>query len=161
MPSKADREWRKNTREAHNAKQVKTQPNTSERWKDETNLFDLYSSSDDETGVDARQIRISDKGSLAQCVRVLIQGVSVYGIMNSGADITIIGGLIRKVAAAAKLRKRDLKNPDETLLTYDHQLFTLDGRVDLDIFNEKTMNTPIYIKKNAHEQLLLLGGVCR
>lgn len=97
-----------------NAKQVKTPPNTSEQGMEETNLLDLlYSSSDDETGVDVRQICISNKGSHAQCVRVLIQGVPVYGIVDSGTNITIIGsGLFRKVAATAKLRKRDLKKPD-------------------------------------------------
>ena len=39
-----------------------------------------------------------------------------YAILDSGADITIIGGvLFRKVAAMAKLKKRDLKKPGKTL----------------------------------------------
>ena len=147
-----------------NTKQVTTHPDTRAQEIEETNLLDLlYSSSDDEGDANVRQIRISDQGSHPQCARVLIQGVPVYGIVDSGADITIIrGGLFRKVAAAAKLRKRDLKKPDKTPRTYDHQPFTLNGRMDLDIsFNEKTMCTPIYIKMDAHEQLLLSEGVCR
>jgi hypothetical protein len=48
---------------------------------------------------------ISDKGSHAQCARVQIQGMPIYGIVDSGADIIIGGGLFRKIAAAAKLRE--------------------------------------------------------
>ena len=34
--------------------------------------------------------------------------------------------------------------------------------MDLDVtFNGKTMRTPIYIKMDAHDQLLLSEGVCR
>ena len=34
--------------------------------------------------------------------------------------------------------------------------------MDLDVsFNGKVMNTPIYIKMDAHDQLLLSEGVCR
>ena len=147
-----------------NAKQVKSHPRTSEKEMEGANLLDLlYSSSDEEAGANVLQIRINDQGRRPQCARVLIQGVPVYGIVDSGADISIIGGgLFRRVAAAAKLRKRDLKKPDKTPRTYDHQPFSLDGRMDLDIsFGEKTMCTPIYIKMDAHEQLLLSEGVCR
>ena len=38
----------------------------------------------------------------------------------------------------------------------------LDGRINFDIeFLDKTMSTPIYVKMDAHEQLLLSEGVCR
>ena len=41
-------------------------------------------------------------------------------------------------------------------------MFSLDGRVDLDIsFNGITMRTPIYIKVEAADKLLLGEGVCR
>jgi hypothetical protein len=34
--------------------------------------------------------------------------------------------------------------------------------MDLDLsFGEKTMTTPIYLKMDAHDQLLLSEGVCR
>ena len=83
-------------------------------------------------------------------------------LWDSGADITIMGGvLFRKVATVAQLRKRDLKRPDKTPRNYDQTPFTLDGYMDLDItFKGKTMCTPVYIKADAQEQLLL-SGVCR
>ena len=54
------------------------------------NLMDiLYSSSDPE----------GDEGSKPRCARVLAQGVSAYGIIDTTADIIIIGGnLFQKVA---------------------------------------------------------------
>ena len=52
--------------------------------------------------------------------------------------------------------------PDKTPRTYDQKSFTLDGKMDLDIvFEEKAMRTPVYIKMDAHGQLLLSEGVCR
>ena len=83
------------------------------------------------------------------------------GIVDSGADITIIGGeLFRIVAAVARLRKKDLKKPDRVPRTYDHRAFTLDGRMDL-YLDGTTMRTPVYIKMDAREPLLLSEGVCR
>ena len=96
-------------------------------------------------------------------MKLLIQGVPAYGIIDSGADITIMGGvLFKKVAAVAKLKKQDLKRPYKTPRNYDLTPFTLDGRIDLDVvFNDQEMRTPVYVKADAHEQLLLLEGVCR
>ena len=73
------------------------------------------------------------------------------GIVDSGADIAIIGGeLFRIVAAVARLRKKDLKKPDRVPRTYDHRPFTLDGRMDLDLsFDGTTMRTPVYIKMDT------------
>ena len=108
-------------------------------------------------------VRVQDKGSQPHCAPIQIQGVPAYGIIDSGADITIIGGnLFRKVAAAARLKKRDLQKPDKTPRTYDQKPFQLDGRMDLDIsFSDQTMRTPVYIKMDTHDQLLLSEGVCR
>ena len=73
-----------------------------------------------------RVVRLTDKGSNPQCVKLLIQGVPAYGIIDSGADFTKIGGvLFKKVAAVAKLKKRDLKRPDKTPRNYDHTLPSL------------------------------------
>jgi len=120
----------------------------------------LLSSSEDET---VREVRVTDKGSVPQGARVLLQGVPADGIIDSGADITIVGGdLFRKVATAARLKKRDFKRPDRTPRSYDQKPFSLDGRMDLDIsFDGKTMNTAVYVKMDAHDQLLLSEGVCR
>lgn len=38
------------------------------------------------------QVRVRDTSSLLECVKLFIQDVPVYGIIDSGADITIIGG---------------------------------------------------------------------
>ena len=58
----------------------------------------------------------------------------------------------------ARLKKRDLKKPNKTPRNYDQTPFTLDGGIDLDItFEGRTMSTPVYIKSDAHKQLLLSG----
>ena len=41
---------------------------------------------------DVRQVRIIDKGSHPRCVQVLVEGIPTMGVMDSGADITIMGG---------------------------------------------------------------------
>ena len=67
-----------------------------------------------------------------------------------------------KVAAVAKLRKKDFKNPDKQPRTYDQHTFTLDGMINMEIkFKDKVMKTPVYIKMDAHDQLLLSEGLCR
>ena len=123
----------------------------------------LLSSSEDEQPTQVNTVRIMDQGSVPQCVKVQIQGVPAYGLIDSGADITIIGGsLFKKVAAVARLRKRDFMKADRVPRTYDQQPFRLDGRMDLDVeFGNRRMTTPVYIKMDAHDQLLLSEGVCR
>ena len=45
---------------------------------------------------------------------------------------------------------------------YGQKPFMPDGRLDLDItFGDTTMNTPIYLKMDAKQDLLLSEGVCR
>ena len=107
-------------------------------------------------------VRVSDKGSRPQYVNVEIQGVPTSGVIDTGADITIIGGgLFKKVATAARLRKKDFKKSDRIPRTYDRKPFELHGRMDLEIsFDGKSLRTPIYIKMDAHDQLLLAEGVC-
>ena len=88
----------------------------------------LYSDPDEEEGANARAIRVQDGGSRSQCVKVQVQGVPAYGLIDTGADITIIGGkLFEKVATVARLRKRYFKKPDKIPRTYDQKTFTLDG----------------------------------
>lgn len=108
-------------------------------------------------------VHVQDGGSNTRCVRVLIQGVPAVGIIDSGADITIMGGaLFKKVTAVARLRKRDFHKADKIPRGYDQRPFHLDGRMDLDIsFQDQIMTTPVYLKMDAHDQLLLSEGVCR
>ena len=55
-----------------------------------------------------------------------------------------------------------LRKSDRTARNYDGQPFQLDGVMDLDItFDDKTIRTSVYIKMNAHDQLLLSEGECR
>ena len=119
----------------------------------------LYSSEGDDSVL---LIRVEDQGSQSQWAKVSIQGFSTDGIIDSGADITIMNGdLFKKIAAAAHLKKRDLKPADKSPHAYNRQPFTLDGRMDLEvIFGERAITTPVYIKMEAHDPLLLSEGVC-
>ena len=107
-------------------------------------LLDILYSSDEEKEAEVSVVEVRDHVSHPQCARVEIQGVPVFGVIDSGADITIIGGnLLRRVASVAKLlRKKDLKPADKVPRNYDQRPFTLHGRMDLDIsFAGKTMTT--------------------
>ena len=66
------------------------------------------------------------------------------------------------MATAAQLRKSQLQKPDKVPKNYDWREFHLHGKMDLDIaFDGLAMNTPVYIKLDASEPLLLPEGVCR
>ena len=57
--------------------------------------------------------------------------------------------------------RRTLKRADKVPHTYDRHSFSLDGLMDMDIsFGGRTMCTPVYLKMNAHDPLLLSEGVC-
>ncbi len=91
----------------------------------------LLSSSEDEDISDIKKVELKDGGSDPKCVTVLLQGVPATGLIDSGADITIMGGeLFKTVAVAAKLKKKDLQKADKTPKTYDQRVFSLDGRVN-------------------------------
>ena len=106
---------------------------------------------------------MEDKGSHSMCVRVQVEGVPVYGLIDTGADITIIGGnLFKKVAAVARLKKKNFQPADKIAHNYDGKPFQLHGRMMMEItFQEKTLRTPVYIKMDAQDQLLLSEGACR
>ena len=93
-------------------------------------------------------MRIDDKGSRQQYADVVVEGVPATGVVDSGAEITIMNvKLFARIAAVARLKKSQLKPPNRVPRTYDRRVFTLDGRVDLDVsFDSVTMRTPIYIK---------------
>jgi len=109
-----------------------------------------------------RLVQVEDRGSKPRKVMIDLQGVPAEGIIDSGADITIIGPeLFKKVAAVARLTKSMFKKPDKVPYTYNHQQFHLDGRIDLDVgFNGRRMRTPVYVKMDAGNPLLLSEGVC-
>ena len=123
----------------------------------------LPDSESDSDGDGLKAVTVADEGSKSQKAKVIVGGVPLSGIIDSGADITIMGGLaFKQVAAVAKLKKRDFKPPDKVPRNYDRQPFHIDGKIDVNIeFDGKTMLTPIYIKMDAPELLLLSEGVCR
>ena len=104
-----------------------------------------------------------DEGSHPHYAEVLVQGVLSQGIIDSGADITIMGAsLFQKVAAANRIKKRYFHKPEKVLHIYDQRTFTLHGYLNLDVaFGDKTIETRVYVKMEAHDELLLSEGVCR
>ena len=121
-----------------------------------------YLQSDSENS-DVQMVRITDKGSWSVKAHVEIQGVPVDGVVDSASDISIMGGeLFKRVAAVARLKKKDFKAADKTPRAYDMRVFRLDGKLDLDIsFDGQTMQTPVYVKMDSTTDLLLSKGVCR
>ena len=107
--------------------------------------------------------RVQDKGNKLRRANVVIAGVPTNGVIDSGADITIVGGdLFRRIVAVEKVKKRQFKPVDKLPHTYDRRPFHLDGKIDVDItFTGTTMKTTVYVKLDAAEQLLLSEGVCR
>ena len=110
-----------------------------------------------------QDVKITDEGSYSQYAEVFIQGVPAEGLIDSGAEFTIVDGdLFKKVATVNKSKKKDLKKPDKVPKTYSRQTFIHYGRMELDIsFGEKLIRTSVFIKMDAYDQLLLSEGVCR
>ena len=126
------------------------------------NPYDLLLSSSEEED-EVKQVRVADSGSRSQLARVDIQGVPADGVVDTAADITIMGGkLFALVAASARLKKKDFRKPDKVPRSYDRRVFQLDGCMELDVtFEGTTLTTTVYIKMDAFDQLLLSEGVCR
>jgi len=126
-------------------------------------LYLLSDGSDSEDAVGVKEIRIPDRSSQPQTVGLVVGGVLMDGVVDSGSDITIIGKeMFKKVASVAKLRKKDFKSPDKQPRTYNLQPFRVHKRIEVDVsFGDHTMKTSIYVKMDAPEQLLLSEGVCR
>ena len=79
-----------------NTRQVTTESSNDHLNASEASCGDplpfLYSDSDGTVDT----VRVSDKGSKFQYVNVQVQGVPTSGILDTGADITIIGGELFK-----------------------------------------------------------------
>ena len=70
--------------------------------------------------------------------------------------------LFKKLAALARLKKKDLKKPDKTPRSFDRKPISFDGRLDLGItFDGEMVNTPVHLKMDSAEELLLSEGMCR
>lgn len=145
--------------------QIKVQSSPSQSTKQETldPLTVLYLSTDKSGGDNVRVVRVQDGDSQPHYAEVQVQGVPAEGIVDSGANIVIMGTeIFKKVATANKIKKKAFHKPDKVPHTYDQKVFTLDGYLQLDIsFGDKTMQTCVYVKVDTHDQLLLSEGVCR
>ncbi len=87
----------------------------------------LHSSSDEDSEVG--QVRVKDQGSKPRLASVQVQGVPTQGVVDTGADISIIGAeLFKRVASVARLKKRNFKDPDKIPHTYDQRPFKLHGK---------------------------------
>ena len=82
-----------------------------------------------------------DQGSHPQHAKVVIGGVPMEGVVDSGSDITILGGeMLKLVVTVAKLHKKDFKPPDKRPRTYNQQAFHIDGKIEVDVsFDDRTM----------------------
>ena len=124
------------TRNSPNARQVDAQQTKETKPIGQNEISDLLASESDDGDVLAVQA-----GSSLRCAKVEIQGVPVYGIVDTGADITIIGGKVFKLNATKakpRLKKKDLQQPGKVPRNYDGNTFTLDGKMDLKVaFQEK------------------------
>ena len=109
------------------------------------------------------QVDVKDQGSHTVCVPLQVEGVPAYGLVDTSADITIIGPrLFKKVAAVSRLKKKDFKPADKTPHGYDGRPFELHGRMQLTLsFDGQEMKMMVYIKMDVEDQLLLSEGVCR
>ena len=107
------------------------------------------------------QVRAMDSGSRCQMAQVDVLGVPADGVVDTAADITIMGGkLFAMVVSAARLRKKDFHKPDKVPQTNDRKVFWLGGCMDMEIsFHDTTIKTVVYIKMDAADQLLLSEGV--
>ena len=84
---------------------------------------------------------MSVKKSGSCCVEVLIERVSVTGLIDTGSDITIIrGDLFYQIVAEAHLKIQSLKTAEQKACTYDQKPITLDRQMDIKIgFGKKTI----------------------
>ena len=125
-----------------------------------------YLQSDSEGG-SINLIRVADQGSKPHHAKVMVQGVPTYnyGVIDTGADITIMGGdLFKLVPSVNKLKKSAFKKPDKVPRPYNQQTFTLDGCIDLEVvgrdmhpWSQQSMSKWMH----ACDQLLLGEGLCR
>lgn len=77
----------------------------------------LLPDSDEEGVVCVTEVLVKDRGSKPQFVRVEVGGVPQDGVVDTGADIMIVGAeSFKRIATVAKLQRQDFKQPDKTPL---------------------------------------------
>ena len=85
-----------------------------------------------------------------------IRGVSAWGIVDSGADITNMGKCLLQLGNwRSGIARSQIWFP-----THDRKPFVLHGMLGLQVsFAEKMMNMTVYVKMDACDKLLLSDGV--
>ena len=98
-------------------RQVNTRPADSSKSEQPAAQDLLFSDSE---GGEVHIVRVEDHGSKPRHAHVQVEGVPAEGVIDSGADITIIGGdLFRRVAAVARQKKKNFSQADKIPRTYD------------------------------------------
>ena len=105
---------------------------------------------------------MSTKKSGSCCVEVMIEGISVTGLIDTGSDIKIIrGNLFYQIIPESGLKVESLKPAEQKAYNYDQKPITLDGEMDMEVsFDDKTIIIMVYVKLVAPDQLLLSETVC-
>ena len=139
------------------------QTHTSQTTLPDDPLQYLLPDLDKDGGARVSEVWVQDHGSRPQKVHKEGAGVPLDCVVDTGADIALIGPeAFGRIAAVAKPHQRDFKTPDKIPKTYDQKTFHIDGQIDVDIsFQEHAMKTPVYVKMDAKELFLLSEGVCR
>ena len=105
---------------ARSTRQVTSCPTVVEDASTSEDPLTFLQSDSDQEGEDVKVIRVNDKGSWSRGAQVQVQGVSAWGIVDTGADITIMGKkLFKTVATVNKLKKSQFKKPDRVPRAYD------------------------------------------
>ena len=77
---------------------------------------------------------MSAKKSGSCCVEVMIEGVPVTGLIDTGSDITIIrGNLFYQIISESGVKIESLKPAEQKACTYDQKPITLDGQMDMKV----------------------------
>ena len=85
---------------------------------------------------DIRQVRVQDMGNQPHCPKVNVQGVPVDGVLDSRADITIMGGdLFKRVAIVAKLWKKYFKPQIRSLVIMTNSMMA--ASISMSVFRIK------------------------
>ena len=106
---------------------------------------------------------LSAKKSGSRCVKVMVEGAPIVGLIDTGPDITIMrGDQFYDMVKQANLNKHHLKPTEQRACAYDQKPITLDCQIDMKItFGEKTIVSTVFVKLVAPDKLLLSENVCR
>ena len=72
-------------------------------------------------------VSVVDEGSRSQKAKVIVGEVPLSVIIDSGADITVMGGsAFKQMTLVTKVKRWDFKASDKVPRKYDHQPFHID-----------------------------------